>query len=335
MLRRPDVLALLTLLILAGIAAAVTVHLSFFHLPDPETADRDGLLRWLVLKDLNAEEEETRLALVDRLEDELHAGLGQEDLSSASLSEAQEERLHKNTGLLKRIWFRSRVRRYSEREPDEKKPYLDRQILTVFKWSEMNGAASEDPHDSVTGLFDQIAGWIGEAEGDDRRQMLEAVYAGVARWLATRDLTDQSGHVRHELARRIAAELNTGLKVDGLLARQSESEQNRLRANGELLMEVWFHQCADEYLALDVKEQDGYVDRLIDNVLNWGVVDFLADNRNGKNTTEADQTAGLLHVMRLVETWIERAEPQRQAHLRQFVQHIQRWALLRQWQKPS
>jgi hypothetical protein len=58
-----------------GLCAVLAWRSWAFSLPAPERADRDGLFRWLVLRDVPQEPWSTQLALVDRLEQEVERGV--------------------------------------------------------------------------------------------------------------------------------------------------------------------------------------------------------------------------------------------------------------------
>ena len=86
------------------VAAGATWYLLAVRLPDPRTASRAGLGRWLVLRDVSAEPREVQLALVDRLQAELKSGLAAES-ASVPLAPAYRLRLRENAEYLQQVWL--------------------------------------------------------------------------------------------------------------------------------------------------------------------------------------------------------------------------------------
>jgi len=328
------ILTVLTLVLLGSMGGAVAVHMLYFRLPDPQTASREGLFRWLLQRDLSHEPRDTQLALVDRFEQEIRSGVPLGDGSAASLSEDQRRRIAANIELLKHVWFVSRVDGFSARESTQRDAYLDAQIATVAGWSAIDAelarqfdAESHTNRDSATTQwFNQIEQWMAEAPQLQRQQMHRAVRQGVARWLATRDIGNDSFQVRQELARRIARDLNQGLRLDQVLHDRSEAEREQLRANGELLMEAWFHDCAKQYSKLPDSDRADYVDGRLEDVANWGVIELLVAPESLSAAGDVNQFAALTQM---VETWIQRADPLQQTSLRQLYTAVGRRALTR------
>ena len=81
------------------------------HLPHPEDANPDELMRWLVTQDLSAEAVEIRLAVAKRLEEESQGGVDWE-AAARSLSAAQRQRLWENLPVLLEPWLMDKVDGY-------------------------------------------------------------------------------------------------------------------------------------------------------------------------------------------------------------------------------
>jgi hypothetical protein len=340
----------LILLVLVGAACLAVAALAawyqlFMRLPDPNTANRAGLVQWLVLRDLSTEPQEVQLALVDRLQAELKAGW-QATSGEKSLGPAFRARLHKNAAHLQELWFKSRAAKYAGLAADEQMCFLSEQIETVARWSAVElplddpGSRPAEPGDSATRFFVQIEDWIETAKGDEREQMIRAVQDGVVCWLAMRDLAEQPRVVRRELAKRIVRELNAGLKLDEILLDLSAAQRKRLLANGELLLEAWLCDEARAFAALPEAERPAYIDRQIDDVMRWGVLEALGapEGQPDESTSQpeagsahrAARLAGLARLSELVPNWLERAEPAERGDLAQLVSHVQARLLQRQ-----
>ena len=176
MRKRSGVLLLLTALALTTGALASTVDLWLYRLPDPAAADRDGLFRWLVLRDLASESAETRAALIGRFEQELEQGL---EISSASsgLEQAHRDQLQRNLNVLVADWFRNHARTYAAASGAERAVMLDQQSGQIERWGIIEVMFPPKPGASQSDLerlmaFEHWAqGWIDPLAADERQRV--------------------------------------------------------------------------------------------------------------------------------------------------------------------
>jgi hypothetical protein len=143
-------------LLAAGVVAAVVVLRN--RLPDPATADRDGLFRWLVTRDLSQEPLETQRALVRRLEEEFQGGL---DCKSAAetLSEEQRTRLWTNVLVLLKPWFLDNVEQYSALAAAERQAYVDKFLESVTSWQDIEAfCPPQEKASPASGASDSLIG---------------------------------------------------------------------------------------------------------------------------------------------------------------------------------
>src|SRR2546423_12898775 len=84
----------------ASLAFAVAAYIQ--RLPDPETADRRGLFRWLVQCDLREEPSDVQRVIMRRVEEELLAGIDFREVASM-IDDSQREQLLANADLLAQI----------------------------------------------------------------------------------------------------------------------------------------------------------------------------------------------------------------------------------------
>ncbi len=167
--RRPGVALLLAAFALVSAALATTTDLWLYRLPDPATADREGLLRWMALRDLSQEPPEVRDLLIRRFEEELDKGL--EFSSRGEVKESYRQQVRRNIRLLVVDWFRKGAQRYEATPPRERTELLEQQIAKLQRWNvvEMVLAASAGGKKQLSDLerlmaFDNWAqGWIAEA----------------------------------------------------------------------------------------------------------------------------------------------------------------------------
>lgn len=309
-----------------------------YRLPAPEHCSRSQLLRWLVLRDVSAESPPTQLALVDRLAQEL---LARDDdglvTASGGANWLVGDQVRQNANLLKQVWFTSRVDRFHALPAAQRPAWLDEQIAIVSAWTMLqqrlsssedgssgNRESSSAAQDSGTAaFFADIREWIATAEPAAAARMQQAVNAALVRWLSTQDLAEQSLATRQAIAERIATQLDRGLKPSEQSAGMTGDESSRLRANGMLLLEAWLTSQARRYQQLAPAEQNALVDEQIDRVGHWGIARWLTSNSNGEPAAPFAGPLAQLQLIAIVNSWVERAEPEDQPALRELVQAVQ------------
>jgi hypothetical protein len=124
---------------LASLATAAVVMIQ--RLPDPETADRRGLIRWLIERDLREQPWDLRLRLVSRVEQELLAGVDLREVA-ALLNADQCRRLVKNGDELARVWFVREADHYAAARQDQRPSLLDQQLKHVQRLGIMDQLAA-------------------------------------------------------------------------------------------------------------------------------------------------------------------------------------------------
>ncbi len=184
------ILSCVTAAALLGAALLAVAALLWPRLPDPAVADRQGLLRWLVTRDLNAESAETRRTLARRLEEEFHKGF---DVDTAEgLEPAQRKQLWDNIVLLLEPWFMDKTDRYFQLETAQRNAYLDELIDMMTAWRDVDAlrpqeaAAADSPAEAgalLSALFDQVTKWQERAEPQRREQIQQFLLAVQMRWL--------------------------------------------------------------------------------------------------------------------------------------------------------
>ena len=306
--------------VIVSVAAVALVARSwaFPSVPDPESASREAILRWLVQGNVADQPEETQLAFVDRLEREMSAGL---DVSPASelLSENQREQLERNISTLKRVWFVSQVESYAQTDADERNAFMDQRIDTVVTWSAMEDSLQPTPGNNggsaVAEFFEEIEDWIVAETNDTRQdQMWVAVYDGIFRWLSKYSLADQPFDLRADLALRIAKQVDAGMTVADLAIDDPE-ELKQLHTNAELLMEAWLREQSQVYAPLTGDQRKAFLSAQIDRVENSGVFELLSTGDSGQ--------VSLLRVLALTQQWVQRAPVDERRALQQLLSDVQ------------
>src|ERR1700730_8148670 len=109
----------------ASVACAVASYIQ--RLPDPETADRRGLFRWLIERDLREEPRDLQLAIMGRVEQELLAGVDFLEVA-AMLNDSQRKLRLEHADLPARAWFGREADRYLAEPELNRLQLLGRQI---------------------------------------------------------------------------------------------------------------------------------------------------------------------------------------------------------------
>ena len=123
-------LLIVTVLGLLATASLVAVAAYIQRLPDPNTADRRGLFRWLVECDLKDEPLDVQLSLMRRTEQELAAGIDFRDVMSM-LDCDQRRRLVDNADQLARCWFQQAAGVYFAAPEGQRTAVLGQQLDAV------------------------------------------------------------------------------------------------------------------------------------------------------------------------------------------------------------
>lgn len=176
-------------LLAAGVVAGVVLLSG--RLPDPATADRDGLFRWLVTRDLSQEPLETQRTLARRLEEEFQGGLNCKS-AAESLTEDQRIRLWNNVLVLLEPWFLDKVEQYSTLSASERPAYVEKFIESVAAWKDVEvfcppqeqASAAPGKSGSLIGiLLERVKQWEAAAAPPQNAQISEFLAAVKSRYL--------------------------------------------------------------------------------------------------------------------------------------------------------
>ena len=312
--------------------------------PDPATASREALLRYLVVGEIAAEEEEYQVALVDRLMNDFAENPDLPTGTAEQIPKGYREQLDLNLDTLKRAWFVSRCLRYREMSESAatqdvaKAAYLDEQIGAVLAWSRVDlqlstaeGLADDDAQRAAYAgeFFGQIEQWIATAEAERATIMNRAVRDAILRWLSTRSLAEEPMGTRQELAKVVVAELDRGLKLEQIMGSLEEAEKSQLAANSLLLIEAWLHEVAIEYEQLPSDQRQAFLRAKLDQVVEWDLAGLIAEGGSGSTSAMSELQASL-RMLAVINQWIARADHDSRGRFEMFMFDLQRQWLLRQ-----
>jgi hypothetical protein len=174
---------------LGSIALLATVYwLAAVRVPDPATADREGLMRWLVLRDLRSEPPEIRITLLQRLQEEAGG-----DLDPAVIGEQLDERYHDrlwtNVLVLIETWYLNRVDIYHATPTSDRAACLDQTIAEVQHWEDLASLQPREAQDASSSeaamlelVGNQVAIWKERASPERQREIAEFDVALRGRW---------------------------------------------------------------------------------------------------------------------------------------------------------
>jgi hypothetical protein len=323
-------LTIIAALLLSAVSVAVgmQVHAWLYRLPDPATADREGLVRWLVIADLTDRDDATCRALVDRCE-VVFADEGQLPSDTQTLDERQLARVKRNVERLKEVWFHARVDDYLALPPDEQPAFLDRQIRNVFRCAELDrrlddgdGGSGDDhngEHESaedvggyVAAFFQTLTQWQAAAPRTKQAQIDDVVQAGLIRWLSTHDLSRQPAAVRRSVVAGLEKALGDELSFGDATSSLAAAESERFWKNVEVLAESWFHAKSEEFAALADERRAAFVVRQL------AVVEELSSHWPSASQSAAADTAARL------QRWIASASAGHRAAAGDFAVALQK-----------
>ena len=193
-------LAWIMLIAVVAVSAVAVVRFRAWQLPAPKEADRAGLLRWIVIRDLSEEPPLVRGELARRFEEVFPAGLDW-DTSSDRLDRSEIDRVRLNVSLLLEAWFLEQTERYSALAPANRLAHIDSVIDRITAWRQTVLLASADQNIGVQGsaeaalcsvLLDQTETWKQRADPARRERISQFLGVVQARWLLRR-LTGDPG----------------------------------------------------------------------------------------------------------------------------------------------
>jgi hypothetical protein len=202
---------------IASVAIGIAAYLN--RLPDPQTADRRGLFRWLVECDLRQEPVETKLVILQRMEGELLKGIDFREIASM-LNDQQRRKLLENADLLANLWFRRQSDCYFGAAASDRPNLLGEQIGQIHRlgimdqlsaienWpagsSSKSGTSTEVTPvlpaaalSSMAAQLKRIERWLAEADPGERPRLAE--YFAALRDRMIWDGIQSAGSVRNWL----------------------------------------------------------------------------------------------------------------------------------------
>ncbi len=309
-----------------SVAVGMQVHAWLYRLPEVATADREGLVRWLVIADLDERDEATCRALVDRCE-VVFADEGKLPADTEALNDDELARVKRNVERLKEVWFHARVDDYLALPTDERAALMDRQIGNIFRCAELDrrlddggedagGDSNDDAGGYVAAFFDSLSAWQAAAAPAKQERIDEVVRAGLIRWLATHDLAQQPSAVRRSIVAGLEKALGSELSFGDATSTLAAAEGEQFWKNVEVLAEAWFHAKADEFASLAEMERPPFI------VQQLAVVDELA--AHWPSVSKNVSKSGAAGIAGRLQVWIAATATEKRAAAEEFAVALQK-----------
>ncbi|MGD9126130.1 MAG: hypothetical protein PVH19_02020 [Planctomycetia bacterium] len=197
------ILVLAVVAILVASAGAGTHLYMAYRLPDPETADIEGLFRWLVTADLSQYPPETHQVLIRRFEEEIaknddNSG-GEASVNWATIDEQLTDeyrhQLWDNAQILLRPWFFKKMNEYHAASQTEKIKIVDQILDQTEIWKGFIRLAPSDkinkekPGFGITMfLLGKLQEWQQDSTPEELKRLNDFVTVIQARWLVRKCL---------------------------------------------------------------------------------------------------------------------------------------------------
>jgi hypothetical protein len=302
--------------------------------PEVDSTPLDKLAYWLVLVDLELQEDEVKDDLINRFQHELDRGWLPLGKASESLDDSTQFLLERNIDELTRHWFYARSAEFHRLPSSEQVVFLGVQLTSVMSWADIHRQIyTRRPSEagevvSQFALFDQIDQWVMEADLGQQSDLQQSMHCAVLYWLCTENLLIQDIKMRQELAERLAVAFAGDVGSGGIKLELNLGHQERLQSNAFALVEVWLLSRAVEYVKLPQGQREPYLDAQVATVMSWELDKVLLQDNPTKDST-ADSIAQLTKLLGNLTVWADRAPLPHRAAYQLLARELQVYAVKR------
>ncbi len=140
------------------------------------------------------------------------------------------------------------------------------------------------------------------------------------KWLATRELSEETPEIRQKLVRRLGRFLDEQdpqqpFDLQEVLDQLDDDQTEQFWSNVYLLAELWFLERVETYHQLDDDDRQNFLSETIDRVKTWGVLDWTATDTPAGASFAAQ--AGL--IGKQMQPWIDAREDDERKKIEQFL----------------
>ena len=300
--------------------------------PEVDSTPLDKLAYWLVLVDLESQDDKIKDDLVNRFQHELGRGWSPIGNASQPQSDSTQSLVERNIDELTRHWFYTRSAEFHRLSVNEQIAFLSAQLTAVMSWADIHRQVyARQPSESGEGvnqfaLFDQVDQWVMDADIEQQPDLQQSMRCAVLYWLCTEDLLTQDIKMRQELAERLAAAFAGDGVSNGMNLELNLGHQERLQSNAFALVEVWLLSRAVEYVKLPQGEREPYLDIQVGTVMSWELDKVLLQDNPTKAST-ADSIAQLTKLLGNLTVWADRAPLPHRAAYQLLARELQVYAV--------
>ena len=153
----------------------------------------------------------------------------------------------------------------------------------------------------------------------------EADADGLMRWLATRELSEESPEIRQKLVRRLERFLDEQdpgepFELREVLDQLDEDQTERFWNNVYLLAELWFLERVERYDQLGEEDRKVFIAGTIDSVMTWGVLNWIPTT--DAQAADAGFEMRAILVLRQMQPWIDAREDDERKKIEQFLADV-------------
>ena len=148
------------------------------------------------------------------------------------------------------------------------------------------------------------------------------------KWLATRELSEETPEIRQKLVRRLGRFLDEQdpqqpFDLQEVLGQLDDDQTEQFWSNVYLLAELWFLERVETYHQLNEDDRQNFLSGTIDRVKTWGVLDWTATDTPAGAGFAAQ--AGL--IGKQMQPWIDAREDDERKKVEQFMNGLRNFFL--------
>ncbi len=135
-------------------------------------------------------------------------------------------------------------------------------------------------------------------------------------WLSQNDLAAEPRETKLALAKRLELDFRQGFDWQAEFDNMSVDQQRQFSDNFIAIMEVWFREKVDNYFDQPKEDQEDYLDREIENILAWQVVENLEP---GPDSDKLASSSRFTRVFDRIKEIFATTPPAEQAKIMRFL----------------
>ena len=145
------------------------------------------------------------------------------------------------------------------------------------------------------------------------------------RWLATRELSEETPQIREKLLRRLERFLDEQdpqqpFELHEVLDQLDEDQTEQFWSNVYLLAELWFLEHVERYDQLGEADRRSLLSGMIDRVTVWGVLNWVPTS--GAPSANTSFAMRAFSIRQKIQPWIDAREKDEREKIEQFLNAV-------------